>query len=177
MTVVASVDGVELGPGHGDGHDRGGGSRRRVSAGRGRARATVEDFPSGGGARGRGVAAEAQSELCHCQAARLPPGENRVGTVGGGRCWRIPPRNSFQSGVGVISGWVCEADTVEIELGHLGRQDAAYGTERLDTLGGVWGHGQRLWVIVQTGTGWATASMKSSPSWTTRSLRAGPRSG
>ena len=33
----------------------------------------------------------------------------------------------------VLSGWVCDADIVEIELGHLGRQVAAYGTERLDT--------------------------------------------
>ena len=44
-----------------------------------------------------------------------------------------PGPNSFQSGVRVLSGWVCEADTVELELGHLGRQEAAYGTERLDT--------------------------------------------
>ena len=42
--------------------------------------------------------------------------------------------HSFQSGVRVLSGWVCAADTVELALGHLGRQEAAYGTERLDTL-------------------------------------------
>ena len=46
-----------------------------------------------------------------------------------------PGLNSFQSGVGVISGWVCEANRVEIEIGHLGRQEAGYGTERRDTLG------------------------------------------
>ena len=45
-----------------------------------------------------------------------------------------PGPNAFQSGVGVISGWVCEADEVAVEIGHLGRQLAAYGTERLDTL-------------------------------------------
>ena len=44
-----------------------------------------------------------------------------------------PSSNSFQSGIGVISGWVCEGEAVEIELGDLGRQVAAYGTERLDT--------------------------------------------
>ena len=44
-----------------------------------------------------------------------------------------PAPYSFQSGIGVISGWVCEAEVVEIELGHLGRQVAAYGTERVDT--------------------------------------------
>ena len=42
--------------------------------------------------------------------------------------------NSFQSGIGVISGWVCTADTVEIELNGA-VQAAAYGTERLDTQG------------------------------------------
>ena len=45
-----------------------------------------------------------------------------------------PGHNSFQSGVRVLSGWVCEADMVEIEIGSAGRQVAAYGTERLDTL-------------------------------------------
>ena len=45
-----------------------------------------------------------------------------------------PGANSFQSGVGVLSGWVCTAERVEIEIGHLGRQEAGYGTERRDTL-------------------------------------------
>ena len=43
-----------------------------------------------------------------------------------------PGEESFQSGIGVISGWVCEADRVEIELDGI-PQAAAYGTERLDT--------------------------------------------
>ena len=46
-----------------------------------------------------------------------------------------PGPNSFQSGVRVLSGWVCDADTVELAIGTAGRQVAAYGTERLDTLG------------------------------------------
>ena len=45
-----------------------------------------------------------------------------------------PGHNSFQSGVGVISGWVCDADTVKLAIGNAGRQVAAYGTERVDTL-------------------------------------------
>ena len=45
-----------------------------------------------------------------------------------------PGHNSFQSGVRVLSGWVCDADTVEIAIGTAGRQVAAYGTERVDTL-------------------------------------------
>ena len=43
--------------------------------------------------------------------------------------------NSFQSGVRVLSGWVCDADTVELAIGTAGRQVAAYGTERVDTAG------------------------------------------
>ena len=45
-----------------------------------------------------------------------------------------PGPHSFQSGIGVISGWVCEAEQVEIELNGEA-QPAAYGTERLDTQG------------------------------------------
>ena len=51
-----------------------------------------------------------------------------------------PGANSFQSGIGVISGWVCEAEEVEIEIetesGAIMRLGAAYGPERLDTAGG-----------------------------------------
>lgn len=43
-----------------------------------------------------------------------------------------PRHNSSQSGIGLISGWVCEAETVEIEIDGESYQ-AAYGTERLDT--------------------------------------------
>ena len=44
-----------------------------------------------------------------------------------------PGPNSFQSGIGVLSGWVCEGTEVIIELNGE-PQPAAYGTERLDTL-------------------------------------------
>ena len=46
-----------------------------------------------------------------------------------------PGPDSFQSGVGVLSGWVCDADLVEIAIGDLAPQVAAYGTERRDTAG------------------------------------------
>ena len=45
-----------------------------------------------------------------------------------------PGPESFQSGIGVLSGWVCEAEVVELELNGV-PQEAAYGTERLDTAG------------------------------------------
>ena len=49
-----------------------------------------------------------------------------------------PAPGSFQSGLGVISGWVCEAETVEIVFEPGGTDDtlafeAGSGTERLDT--------------------------------------------
>ena len=46
-----------------------------------------------------------------------------------------PGDGSYQSGIGVISGWTCEAEEVVIEIGTLPPQVAAYGTERLDTAG------------------------------------------
>ena len=48
-----------------------------------------------------------------------------------------PGANSFQSGIGVISGWTCDADEVEIVLNGE-PQEAAYGTARLDTEADVW---------------------------------------
>ena len=62
-----------------------------------------------------------------------PSGENRAGSAGV-EYLDNPGPDSFQSGIGVISGWVCAGETVEVALGDLGRQGAAYGTERLDTL-------------------------------------------
>ena len=48
-----------------------------------------------------------------------------------------PRPASFQSGLGVISGWVCEAEGVVIEIGKASGEvvelAAAYGTERADT--------------------------------------------
>ena len=62
-----------------------------------------------------------------------PSGENRAGVAGVGYL-ENPGANSFQSGIGVLSGWVCDAERVEIVLGDLAPMEAGYGTERLDTL-------------------------------------------
>ena len=58
-----------------------------------------------------------------------------AGRAGGGvpGVLENPGPDSFQSGIRVISGWVCAADTVELAIGTAGRQGAAYGTERVDT--------------------------------------------
>ena len=46
-----------------------------------------------------------------------------------------PAPGSFQSGIGLIRGWVCNASRVEIEFVGRGRAQAAYGTSRADTSG------------------------------------------
>ena len=91
---------------------------------------TVSDFPS----LGKTVTLlwqEARQNFAIADGA-APSGETRSGAVDVGYL-ENPSPNSFQSGVGVLSGWVCEAETVEITLGPLAPQVAGYGTERLDT--------------------------------------------
>ncbi len=44
-----------------------------------------------------------------------------------------PSPASFQSGLGLVSGWVCEADVVELEINGGPRITAASGTARTDT--------------------------------------------
>ena len=52
---------------------------------------------------------------------------------GGNRGFLENPRpNAFKSGVGLISGWVCEAQRVEVDING-SRMTAVYGTDREDT--------------------------------------------
>ncbi len=44
-----------------------------------------------------------------------------------------PAPDSFQSGFGLVSGWVCGAEQVEIEIDGTDIFEAAYGTDRADT--------------------------------------------
>ena len=90
----------------------------------------VEDFPD----IGQTVPlAWQQSRQNFVMAGEVAPrGVNRAGVAGVGYL-ENPGPDSSQSGIGIISGWVCEAETVEIEIGELPVQGAAYGTERLDT--------------------------------------------
>ena len=64
-----------------------------------------------------------------------------------------PQPGSFQSGIGVISGWVCDADLVEIVFenettGESTTVDAGYGTVRTDTAP-VCGDRDNGWVVVE----------------------------
>ena len=79
--------------------------------------------------------------------------------------------NSFQSGIGVISGWVCEAEKVEIEIeterGETERQVAAvwHGAAGHGGCGARTGRrcvGTRTTALgcCSTGIGWARASIR-----------------
>ena len=128
-TVVAWVDGVELGRavvtvttvGEGEEEE----FLRDVEG-----ECVVEDFPM----PGETVRLEWQQNNQNfvITSGTRPAGENRAGVIGMGYL-ENPGPDSFQSGIGLISGWVCEAEAVEIAIGAAGRQGAAYGTERLDT--------------------------------------------
>ena len=91
----------------------------------------VMDFPS----PGERVTVVWQESLQNfvIAAGAAPAGPNRAGSIDTGFL-ENPGPDSFQSGIGVISGWVCEADAVWIQMGDFEPQPAAYGTERLDTL-------------------------------------------
>ena len=90
----------------------------------------AEDFPSGGETVPL-VWQEAQQNFVLAEGL-APTGSHRSGTANVGYL-ENPSPHSFQSGIGVISGWVCAADEVTITLGDLAPQAAGYGTERLDT--------------------------------------------
>ena len=124
--VAASVDGVELGRATVTVTTLGVEFLRGVEGA-----CMVDDFPS----PGQTVTLEWQqtSQNFVIASGTAPTGESGVGSLDVGFL-ENPGPNSFQSGIGVISGWVCEAEEVEVEIGNLGRQLAGYGTERLDTL-------------------------------------------
>ena len=123
--VVAYVDGVELGRATVSVTTLGQEFLRGVTG-----TCAAEDFPM----VGETVTLEWQQTSQNFVIAEgaAPAGENRAGIAGVGYL-ENPGPNSFQSGIGVISGWVCAADAVEIAIGDLALQGAGYGTERLDT--------------------------------------------
>ena len=91
---------------------------------------TVENFPMAGETVLLTWQQTSQNFVITGEAA--PDGANMAGSAEVGYL-ENPGPNSFQSGIGVISGWVCEADRVEIVIDDAAPQVAGYGTERLDT--------------------------------------------
>ncbi len=45
-----------------------------------------------------------------------------------------PQQGSFESGIGLIRGWICEANAVEVQIDGGARERVAYGTTRGDTV-------------------------------------------
>ncbi len=91
---------------------------------------TVADFPDTGETT-RLVWQEAQQNFVIAAGSR-PTGPAQAGTEGVGRL-ENPGVNSFQSGIGLISGWVCDATRVAVRLNNGPAIPAAYGTARADT--------------------------------------------
>ena len=123
--VVALVDGVELDRATVTVTTLGAEFLREVTG-----RCTAADFPT---MDETVTLAWQQTQQNFVIVDGMPPtGANRAGTPGVGYL-ENPGPNSFQSGIGVLSGWACEGTEVVIELNGQ-PQPAAYGTERLDTL-------------------------------------------
>ena len=122
--VVAFVDGVELSRTTVRVTTLGAEFLRDVAG-----RCEVADFPMAG--ETARLTWQQTSQNFVTASERAPSGERRPGAIDVGYL-ENPGPNSFQSGIGVISGWVCEGDEVMIALNGA-PQPAAYGTERLDT--------------------------------------------
>ena len=96
----------------------------------------VADFPTQGEAV-RLVWQEGQQNFVLAPLDEGPPVASPPGSQDGPLgVLENPGPGSFQSGIGVLSGWVCEAEGVALEISGLGRThrlEAAYGTARADT--------------------------------------------
>ena len=125
-TVVALVDGVELGRATVTVTTLGEEFLKDVAS-----ECEVPDFPTVG--EMVTLVWQQTSQNFVIASGNPPDGDNaaRSGDLEG--YLENPGPNSFQSGIGIISGWVCDAETVEIVIGDLAPQVASYGTERLDT--------------------------------------------
>ena len=128
--VIVLVDGIELGRATVTVTTLGEEFLRGAAA-----ECVVADFPSAG----ETVALTWQESRQNFVLAdtQAPLWSNRTGVPGMGML-ENPRPNSFQSGIGVISGWVCDAEAVTLEItpagGEMVELTAAYGTERGDTL-------------------------------------------
>ena len=130
-TVVVRVDGIELGRATVTVTTLGAEFRRELEG-----ECVVEAFPPAGDTVRLVWQQTSQNFVIAGEA--VPLGDNAAGSAALLGYLENPGPNSFQSGIGVISGWVCDAELVEIEIetesGEVERHVAAYGTERLDTL-------------------------------------------
>ena len=91
----------------------------------------VPDFPSAGESVTLQWQASSQNFVITEGAA--PTAVTQAGIPGVGFL-ENPSANAFQSGIGLISGWVCDAERVEIVFNAGPPQAAGYGTARADTV-------------------------------------------
>ena len=89
----------------------------------------VQDFPSSGEA----VRLVWQQSLQNFMiVGGVAPDDTSEPGIAGVGYLELPAQNSFQSGIGVISGWVCTATNVVIEINGTSNSPT-YGGERTDT--------------------------------------------
>ncbi len=100
----------------------------------------LPDFPqSGGGVAVRWSEAHQNFVLVGANANRSSASRNGPATVAAQRraaplaSQESPSAGSYESGVGLIRGWVCNAARVEVEIDGGERLVAGYGTQRPDT--------------------------------------------
>ena len=91
----------------------------------------VADFPSVG--ESVTVAWQASSQNFVITEGTAPTAATQAGRPGVGML-ENPRANAYQSGIGLISGWVCDAERVEIVFNAGPPQAAGYGTARADTV-------------------------------------------
>ena len=125
-TVVALADGVEFGRATVTVTTLGEEFVRGVSG-----EARVGDFPEPG-TEVRLVWQEGLQNFMLAPQGASPPSSPPSPADGPLGILENPAPSSFQSGIGVLSGWVCEADAVELEINGQ-PWPAAYGTARADT--------------------------------------------
>ena len=93
----------------------------------------VADFPSLGEAVRLVWQRANQNFLLAPLGGELPPASPPRPAGGPTGALENPEPASFQSGIGLVSGWVCDAAVVELEINEGPRIAAAYGTGRADT--------------------------------------------
>lgn len=92
---------------------------------------TLDDFPSVGQTTQIQWAQAHQNFIISNGATG---GSGSVGNLSTG-VLETPSVGSSESGVGLIRGWFCNAETIEIQIDDFNRFPAAYGTPRSDTTG------------------------------------------
>ena len=85
----------------------------------------------------------------------LPPAPAPISSAVRGHL-ETPAPASFQSGWGSITGWVCEAEEVVVEINDT-PYPVAYGTERADTAAVC---GEEATASGSTGTSWGRATTR-----------------